>query len=605
MLLNDLTYALRLMRRSPGFTAVAVLSLALGIGANAAIYSLFYTVMLRQLPVAHPEQLVELVRNSPGELHWAGYWGWEKYAFLRDRNHVFSGITGMRFDNLAQVRVPGSDPETLILETIPENYFRVLGVRPAIGRFFNAGEIQASGDGDVAVVSWSYWDRTFQRDPAILGKRIFYNDAPKTIVGVAPRNYAGPRVGSRTDLWIPTGSDDLTMLARLKPGVTIQQAQAEIAVLYRQMQSNLRAKSWAAMELLPAAAGLARVRDQYGKALALLTVVVGLLLLLACINMAGMLLARSAGRRKELAVRVSLGAGRGRLVRQMLTESLLLSVAGAAAGVVVANYGVGILVRIMASSRAFERVDIEVRPDWNVALFTAGIALLTGLLFGLAPALHAFRAQPAMALRHTGRGDDTCFWRLFGKTLVAAQVALSIFLVTAAAAFLGHLARLRTFDLGFRSDHVLQLTIDPSHGGYQPERLAAQYRELLSRLQTLPQVRSASISGCTPLEGCGSGARFLLIEGHLERPEDRQRTAVVFVSPRYFETLGIPLLAGRDFNLQAPRGDREPNDGAALFPGRRSHRQAPGHRSGSEERSLARRRTAIRNRGAGGRCENL
>jgi predicted permease len=351
MLLHDIHYALRLMRRSPGFTAVAVLSLALGIGANTAIYSLFYTVMLRQLPVSHPEQLVELVRNSPSEFHWAGYWGWGKYEYLRDHNHVFVGITGMGFDNLAQVRIPGSDPETLIQETVPENYFRVLGLKPATGRFFRLEDVPASGDGDVAVVSWLYWDRRFQRDPAILGKRIFYNDAPKIVIGVAPRNYVGPRVGSRTDLWTPAGRVDLTMLARLKPGVTIQQAQAEIDVLYRQMPSALRVNPQTTMELLPAGAGLVRVRDQYGKPLVLLAVVVGLLLLLACFNMASMLLARSAGRQRELAVRVGLGAGRGRLVRQMLTESLLLSAAGAAAGVAVAYYGVGILVWIMASSR--------------------------------------------------------------------------------------------------------------------------------------------------------------------------------------------------------------------------------------------------------------
>ena len=202
------------------------------------------------------------------------------------------------------------------------------------------------------------------------------------------------------------------------------------------------------MEVLPAGAGLVRVRDQYGKPLVLLAVVVGLLLLLACINMASMLLARSAGRQRELAVRVGLGAGRGRLVRQMLTESLLLSAAGALAGVAVAYYGVGVLVRIMASSRAFEHIDIEVHPDLDLVLFTAGIALLTGLLFGLAPAWYAFRAQPAMALRQTGRGGDTWFWRLFGKSLVAAQVALSIFLVTAAAVFLNHLTRLRQFRPG-------------------------------------------------------------------------------------------------------------------------------------------------------------
>jgi predicted permease len=552
MLQNDIRYALRLMRRSPGFTVVAVLSLALGIGANTAIYSLFYTIMVRQLPVEHPEQLVQLVRNSPTELHWPGYWAWEQYEYLRDHNHVFSGLTGMGFDNLAQVRSEGSDPDTLIQESVPGNYFQVLGLTPAIGRLPGPEDVPSSGDGDVAVVSWSYWNRRFHRDPAILGKRIFYNDAPKIIIGVAQRGYVGPRVGSRTDLWTPAAHFGLTMLARLKPGVTMEQAQAEISVVYRGLLEQGAARGWnpradTSMELLPAGAGLARVRDQYGKPLVLLTAVVGLLLLLACLNMASILLARSAGRQRELAVRVGLGAGRGRLVRQMLTESLLLSGAGAAAGVAVAYYGVGVLVRIMASSRAFEHIEVEVHPDLNIALFTAAIALLTGLLFGLAPAWHAFRGGPAMALRQTGRGGDTWFWRLFGKGLVIAQVALSILLVTAAAVFLNHLTRLRNFDLGFRSDHVLLVTLDPSRSGYKREQLATPYQELLARIETLPQVRSASISGCTPLQGCGSGSRYMIAEGHVERPEDRRRTALVFVAPRYFETLGIPIIAGRDF----------------------------------------------------------
>ena len=531
---------------------MAVLSLALGIGANTAIYSLFYTVMLRSLPVEHPEQLVELVRDSPSVLHWPGYWAWDQYAYLRDHNHVFSGITGMGFDNLAQVRLPGSDPETLILETVPENYFRVLGLKPAIGRMFGPEDVPASAQGDVVVVSWSYWERRFHRDPAILGKQVYYNDPPKIIIGVAPRAYVGPRVGSRTDLWIPTGDDGLTMLARLKPVVTIRQAQAEIAVLYQAMQSALRLNPQleTRMEVLAAGAGLIRVRDQYGKPLVLLTAVVGLLLLLACLNMASMLLARSAGRQRELAVRVGLGASRGRLVRQMLTESVLLSGAGAATGVGVAYYGVGVLVRIMASSRAFEHIEVEVHPDLNIVLFTAGIALLTGLLFGLAPAWYAFRSAPASYLRHHGKAGDTWFWRLFGKGLVAAQVALSIFLVTAAAVFLSHLSQLRNFGLGFHSDHVLLVTLDPTHNGYKREQLAAPYQELLARLEAIPGVRSASISGCTPLEGCGTPGRYIFAEGHVERTEDRRRVGVTFVAPRYFETLGIPLIAGRDFTFQ-------------------------------------------------------
>ncbi len=549
-MLNDIRYALRLMRRSPGFTAVAVLSLALGIGANTAIYSLFYTIMLRQLPVAHPEQLVEFLRKAPGEPREMAYWGWDKYEYFRDHSHVFSALTGMSFDNLAGIHIDGADGENLILESVAGNYFAVLGLKPEIGRLIGPEDVPARGDGSVVVVSWSYWNTRLNRDPAVLGKRIWYEDAPKTIVGVAPRSYTGPRVGARTDVWMPSGKSDLAILGRLKPGVRLQQAQAEVSVLYRNWQRQnapLRAPQ-IQVELELAGAGLARVRDQYGKPLVLLTTVVGLLLLLACINMASMLLARSAGRQRELAVRVSLGAGGARLVRQMLTESLLLSGAGTVSGVVLAYWGIGVLVRIMASGRAFEHIEIQVQPDLNLLLFTTGIAIITGLLFGLGPAWYAFRLAPASTLRQTGKGD-TRFWRLFGKALVTAQVALSIFLVTAAAAFLSHLTRLRNFDLGFRRDHVLLVTLDSEHSGYKSDRLATLYQELLARMETIPQVRSASISGCTPLEGCGSGSRYVIAEGHVETREERRLTVVVFASPRYFETLGIPLLAGREFNF--------------------------------------------------------
>jgi putative ABC transport system permease protein len=544
---NDVRYALRLMRRNPAFTAVAVLSLAFGIGANTAIYSLFYTIMLHPLPVDHPEQLVQLVRNSPQEYHWAGYFGWEKYEHFRDRNHVFSGITGMSFNNLSMVQVPGSDAEILIKERVPGNYFHVLGLNSAIGRLIGPEDVPAAGEGNVAVVSWSYWDRRFHRDPTILGRRILCDDVSVNIIGVAPRAYVGPRVGSRTDVWVPVEHDNLTLLARLKPGVTIAHAQAEISVLHQALVENKMTAADSRMEVLPAGAGLVRVRDQFGKSFVLLMAVVGLLLLLACINMASMLLARFATRQREIAMRVSLGAGRWRLVRQMLTESVLLSAAGTLAGVLLAYFGTGILVRIMAGGRAFERIEIEVRPDLHLVLFTASVALLTGLLFGLAPAWFAFRTAPSSALRQTG---NTWFWRLFGKGLVTAQVALSILLVTAAVVFLSHLSHLRNFDLGFRSDHVLLVTLDPSRSGLQPEQRAALYQNLLARLQPIPGVRSTSITGCTPMQGCGTGSRYLIAEGDTGRREDRLFTGVVFVAPRFFETLGIPLVAGRDFSFR-------------------------------------------------------
>jgi putative ABC transport system permease protein len=551
MLWNDLRYALRLMRRSPGFTAVAVLSLALGIGANTAIFSLFNTILLRTLPVEHPEQLVELLQKYPGEPR-GGYWSWASYEHFRDNNHVFSALTGTGFDNLMRVRAEGSEAETVVGENVLGNYFAVLGLKPAIGRLIGPEDVPKSGDGSVVVVSWSYWNSRFNRSPAILGKRIYLDDVPKTIIGVAPRVYSGPRFGVRTDIWLPREKDSMAILARVKPGVTIGQVRAEMAVLFRFTVEERAAKSKDSLvrqlkvEVEPAA-GFSRVRDLYGKPLVLLMTVVGLLLLLACINMASMLLARGAGRQHEMAVRVGLGAGRGRLVRQMLTESVLLSTAGTLVGSLLAYLGTGVLVRIMASGRAHERITVEVQPDLHLLLFTAGIAVLTGLLFGIAPAWYAFRAAPVSGLRQGGRAGDTRLWRLFGRGLVAAQVGLSILLVTGAFVFLNHLSRLRNQDLGFRSDHVLLIQLDPARSGYRREQLAQPYQELVARLEAIPGVRSASITGCTPIQGCGA-SRFVTAEGYVERPENRRFTALSWVAPKYFETLGVPMIAGRDFN---------------------------------------------------------
>jgi putative ABC transport system permease protein len=424
-----------------------------------------------------------------------------------------------------------------------------------MGRLTTPDDVPASGEAEAAIVSWSWWNTRFHRDPSILGKRIFVNDAPKTIVGVAPRGYSGPRVGSRTDVWIAYRKDTVRLLARLKPGVTRQQAQAEMRVLLQFLVEQKAARNHTSvkpiqLDVEPAGAGFARVREQYGKALLLLLGVVGLLLLLTCINMASLLLARSAGRQRELAVRVGLGAGRGRLVRQMLTESVMLSGAGTLMGMLLAYAGTSILVHIMASGRVFDHIDVEVHPDFQLLAVTAAIGVFTALLFGLAPAMYAFGIAPANALRQTGRGGDVRFWRLFGKSLVAAQIALSIFLVTGTSVFLAHLSKLRHFDLGFRSDHVLLMNLDPGHSAYKGQTLAAPYQQLLDRLQASPGVRSASITACTPLQGCGSGSRFLNAEGFVEPPEERLRPAIYFVTPHYFETLGIPLLAGREFSTR-------------------------------------------------------
>lgn len=541
------------MRRNPGFTAVAALSLALAIGGNTAIFSLFNSIMLHPLPVAHPEQLVEFLRKAPDEPRDDGYWGWVYYEQFRAHNHVFSALTGMSFDNAATVRAKDIEPETLVLENVLGDYFQVLGLRPALGRLIEPEDVPASGSGEAVVVSWFYWDSRFHRDPEILGKQLVVNNTPKTIVGVAPRTFTGLRVGARTDVWMPFSNDQLNMIARLQSGVTIEQAQAQMNVLFQEVQRQnpkttirrLRTR----VELSSAEAGLSRVRDKYGKPLALLMAVVGLLLLLACINLASILLARSAARQQEMAVRLGLGARRGRLVRQMLTESLFLSGAGTLVGAVLAYFGTGALVHIIASGRPAERLEIQVVSDVNTLLFTAGIAIITGLLFGLAPAWYAFRTDPASSLRERGNGGQSPFWRLFGKSLVVAQVALSTVLLTGAVVFLKHVSDLRNLNLGFRRDHVLLMVLNPAPSGYKPAELAGPYRELLSRFESIPGVISAAISGCTPIQGCGGGSTYVAAEGRDEQPEDPRQAALAFVSSKYFETLGIPMLAGRDFTF--------------------------------------------------------
>ena len=554
--LQDARYALRGMRNSPGFTAVAVLSLALGIGANTAIFSLMYTVMLRALPVTHPEQLVELLQKYPGEPRGNGYWTWRSYEHYRDHNHVFSALTGTAIDSRARLQTGDSEPAAGVAEYVLGNYFPELGVKPALGRLIGPRHDPASPDGAVAVVSWSLWAGRFNKDPGVLGKQILVNDTPAVVIGVAPREFVGLRVNARTDVWLPfRPAMKLALLGRLKPGVTLEQARAEMTLLYRFTIEERAAVSTdpqihrMRVEVEPCGAGFSSVRDRIGKPLSVLMAVVAVLLLLACVNIAGMLLARGASRVREMALRLGLGASRGRLVRQMLTESLMLSIAGTLAGAVVAYFGTVVLLRIIDSGREHERIHLEVQPDGGILLFAAGVAILTGLLFGLIPAVNAFRSTPAFALRQAGRAVETRLSRLVGKTLLAAQVALSVLLLSTAGLFIAHLSNLNQADLGFRRDHVLLVTLDPSRSGYRAERLPGAYQELLGRIQAIPGVRSASLSAPTPLHGAGASG-FGTVEGFEERPEDRRWISISYVAPKYFETLETPLLSGREFDFQ-------------------------------------------------------
>jgi len=567
--MHDLRYALRALRRGPGFTTVAVLSLALGIGANTAIFTLVDAVLLRPLPVRDPGRLVELLHRFPGEPALNGF-AWRSYSYFLERNHVFSGLLGSgRPGNWPPgtfpVKADGAASETVAGCYVTGNYFEVLGLRPALGRLIASADGRLDAPAPVAVLSWRYWRDRFHADRSILGRRIVVDDFPFTIAGVAPPGFAGLRLEQPEDLWVPWavaqtlkgGGPSLALVGRLAPGVTIAQARSEMAVLYHQIVASdpnggARFQRVMRFELepagtgltgVPSGGGLASVRGAYGKPLAVVMAVVGVLLLIACTNLAGLLLARGAARQREMAVRVSLGATRARLARQVLAESLLLSGAGTLAGLGFAWLGTRVLLRILASGR--DPVALRVAPDLRVLLFTLALAVLTGLLFGLAPALRAGASAPADSLRDGGRSSESRRRRRFGNSLVAAQVALSLVLLTAAGLFLEHLAGLYA-GLGFQRDHVLLVTLD--HGNRHAE-MAGQYRLLLERLEAIPGVRSATLSGVTPILGAGAN-RDATVEGYQPAPGELRYVPYNAVAPRYFETLGQRLLAGRDFTFE-------------------------------------------------------
>jgi putative ABC transport system permease protein len=566
---QDVRYAARTLRRSPGFTAVAVLSLALGIGANTAIFTLINALMLRSLPVSHPEQLVELLSRYPGEPRLSSF-SWRHYEHFRDHNQSFSELLATSRARF-QVAGEGIAPETIDGEYVAGNFFTSLGMRPALGRVINGQDDQLeSPTAASAIVSWSYWTNRLHADPAIVGKAIILNGAPATIVGVAPQEFFGLQVGMRPSVWLPMamepmlqkpsrrmdGSLGVGMLGRLRPGVTIEQALAEMKVLDRyRLEDFAKSRSAAfardfTIELEPAAAGFAALRDRFAASLLVLMALVALLLLIACTNVAGLLLARAAARQQEMALRVSLGAGRVRLVRQALTESLLLAAMGGALGVALASLGAGTLVRVVLSGREFlrlqQRIEIQVQPDLQVLLFTITIAVLTAVLFGAAPAWHALITAPVSSLRTHGAAAETRSRRLFGKGLVVGQIAWSIVLLSAAGLFAQHLSNLRNQDLGFQRRSLLLVTLDATSSGYPRDQLFTPYQQLLGRLAEVPAVRAVTLSGVTPISGAGA-SRFISVEGFAESPDARRYVPLNWVGPRYFETFGTPLLAGRDF----------------------------------------------------------
>jgi predicted permease len=572
---QDLRYSARTLRKSPGFTAVAILSLGLGIGANTAIFSLLNAVVLRMLPLRNPEQLVQFTYTFPktGPDNWNSWFDYPQFERFREQSKTLSGIFGGT--SIGRVNIRFHESSVLAHgDAYTDNFFSLLGVTPQSGRLFSVGEDRA--DASVAILSDRCWRSLFGADPSIVGGTVTINQIPFTVIGVTSQEFSGIALGSGTDVWVPlhaldrfspdkkrwTGSFMSWMLiaGRLQPGVSREQAQAELDIIHRRVlaeqlpvselsyrESMQRFVLESHLVLRPAANGVnSGLRANYTFPLQLLMWVSGIVLLVACANVANLLLARASHRRREIAVRLALGAGRWRIVRQLLTESVMLASIGGVLALGIAWWGSAALVRMISTGDL--PLPLDVRPDWRIFAFTSAVSLLTGILFGLAPALRGTRVDPGPAMKEGAR-NATQSSRVLDRLLVITQVALSVVLMIGAGLFVRTLQNLWSVNMGYERDNVLMFSVDAKLAGYPPDRAAAVYRELLQRLQALPDVRSASASIVRPVDD-----QFYLIDQIEEvdgrKLPDRDAIHVAWnaMSPGYFSTVATQILLGRDFD---------------------------------------------------------
>jgi predicted permease len=581
---QDLGFGLRMLRKNPGFTAVAALALALGIGANTAIFSLTDQILLRNLPVPRPEQLVIL--RSPGPNH-GHTWGdvdqgaqsfsYPLYKDLRERATVFFGLLVCRG---ITVNVSGHwETQAAHADLVSGNFFQTLEVQPALGRLFLPGDETAPGANTVAVLSYSYWLRQFGADPSILNKPLAVNGVPLTVVGVARKGFYGVQIGSTPDIFIPVTMkaqmapnpnqtlEDRTdrwlpVMGRLKPGITIARAQAELQPIYQPlMESDAKLlklsgddwKRYLSKPLLLTGGAHGRLVLQEGaqEPLLVLMSMVGLVLLIACANLAGLLVARGEARQREIGVRLAMGAKRTRMIRQLLTESLLIATAGGAAGIALAwwclnaigaavpqGYGMGVLANSL---------------DFRVLWFASGLTLATTILFGLAPAMRATRLDLQSTLKDQGSNVSASRSNLpVRKVLIVSQVALTAVLLAAAGLFARTLANLEHASLGVNTSHVLQFSVAPDLNGSTPAQTLAFADRARDEIAALPGVRSLSISSAPIFANDDYVSNFtpegyVSQPGHVPQPGDDTDAMYDYVGPNYFSTMGIPLIAGREF----------------------------------------------------------
>jgi predicted permease len=557
----DVRYALRALRASPGFAIVAILSLGLGIGANTAIFSLIDAVVLRTLPVERPDELMQVTMGGKERGSVFTNPIWEQ---VRDRQDAFSSAFayGPADFNLT----PGGEVRTARGNWVSGDYFSTLGVRPAIGRLLARAD-DVRGCPRVAVLGYGFWQSEYGSSPGIVGKTILLNRQPHVVVGVTGPSFFGVNVGESIQVYAPLclrpGLDlrsnwYLYIVGRRKPELSPQQVTQHLAAIAPAVYEATIPQHWGASEqadyvksglsAVAAANGLSAVRRQYQRALIILMAVVGLVLLVACANVANLLLARAAARGREMAIRLAIGAARRRIVRQLLTESVLLAGLGALAGILFARWGTALLIRLL-SLGSFP-VSLDLGLDVRVLGFTLGVALMTGVLFGLAPAWRATRLDPQVALKANGRGVAEGHSRFtVGKALVVGQLALSLVLVIGAGLLLGTFRKLVLLDPGFERDGVLVVTVHLRNAGYDEGRYGAVERDLLERFRALPGVQSAAASVMTPISG-SAWNEFVRVDGFT--PTSVTDALIYFnqVSDGFFAAMRTPLLAGRDFDAR-------------------------------------------------------
>jgi len=575
-MLTDFRHALRTLRHAPAFTLVVILTLGLGIGANTAIFSLMDQLLLRLLPVSRPGELVQL--DGPGPFNGRTMndktFSYPMYRDFRDRNDVFSGtIARVGF---AATIVQQAQAERVDVELVSGNLFEVLGVRPVLGRAIAPDDDRVRAGHPVVVLSYRYWMRRFAGSPQILNQSLTINTTPMTVIGVAPPSFSGVLAVSAPDLFVPMMMkaqvtptwDDLenrrsrwvTIIGRLKPGVSIDAARAQLDVTYKQVNAEelesvpefvaasqtfrdrFRAK---AIVVEPAGKGLSGLRQGFSTPIAVLMGMVGLVLLIACANVASLLIARAAARQKEIGLRLALGASRTRIVRQTLFESGLLSLAGGIVGLVLSVWVSEALIGLLPTDTT--GTTLSSTPDLRVGLFTLAVSLVTAVIFGLAPALQSSRPDMNRTLREeAGSVSSGAAHARLRKGLVVAQVALSMLLIAGAGLFARSLYNLKHLSPGFDIEALVSFAISPELNGYDQPRLKHFYQQLQEDLRQVSGVRGVSMAA-EPVLSDSESSRTVQVQGYQTKPDENMNPWTNEIAPDYFRTMGIPLVLGREF----------------------------------------------------------